>query len=177
MMLGEEGSGMGPPSKGTGAEDMESSGSGYGPDDEDAHVGGDKTKGKSGLDSEEDDDIDDDDEEDEDEDFENKKQRVDSPTTASTTTSTTSTTTTTTENYDEKSRILELVGSLHYILYYCLKRVGAYTPRYTLFMLRPIQTADLCAELWLCNNLWSCMLPLKRLLQHSSIISIDVQIT
>lgn len=105
MMLGEEGSGMGPPSKGTGAEDMESSGSGYGPDDEDAAVSSGKTKGKPGLDSEEDD-IDDEDEEDEDnDDFD--KQKVDIP--ATVTTTSTSTTTTTTENYDEESRIIELV--------------------------------------------------------------------
>lgn len=104
MMLGEEGSGMGPPSKGTGAEDMESSGSGYGPDDEDAAVSSGKTKGKPGLDSGEDD-IDDEDDEDEDnDDFD--KQKVDIPT-AITTTSTS--TTTTTENYEEESRILELV--------------------------------------------------------------------
>ncbi|XP_022166440.1 syndecan [Myzus persicae] len=104
MMLGEEGSGMGPPSKGTGAEDMESSGSGYGPDDEDAQVGG-KSKGKAGVDSEEDeDDMDDGDDEDEDdtEDFDTEKpQKVFNPVT------TTSTTTTTVKSLDEESNFPE----------------------------------------------------------------------
>ncbi|XP_025197780.1 syndecan [Melanaphis sacchari] len=92
MMLGEEGSGMSPSSKGTGAEDMESSGSGYGPDDEDAQVSG-KNKGKSGVDSEEDEeDMDDGDDEDDDdnEDFdtENPHKMFSPVTTASTTTTT-----------------------------------------------------------------------------------------
>lgn len=104
MMLGEEGSGMDPPSKGTGAEDMESSGSGYGPDDEDAQVGG-KNKGKAGVDSEEDeDDMDDGDDEDEDdnEDFDTEKsQKVFTPVT------TASTTTTTVKSLDEESNFPE----------------------------------------------------------------------
>jgi syndecan 2 len=104
MMLGEEGSGMGPPSKGTGAEDMESSGSGYGPDDEDAQVGG-KSKGKAGVDSEEDeDDMDDGDDEDEDdnEDFDTEKsQKVFTPVT------TASTTTTTVKSLEEESNFPE----------------------------------------------------------------------
>lgn len=114
MMLGEEGSGMGPPSKGTGAEDMESSGSGYGPDDEDAHVGS-KSKGKPGVDSEEDeDDMDDGDDEDEDdtEDFDTEKpQKVFTPVT------TTSTTTTTDKSLDEESNFPEQVR-LHIFLFY-----------------------------------------------------------
>ncbi|KAL4149132.1 hypothetical protein QTP88_003141 [Uroleucon formosanum] len=104
MMLGEEGSGMGPPSKGTGAEDMESSGSGYGPDDEDAQVVG-KNKGKAGVDSEEDeDDMDDGDDEDEDdnEDFDTEKsQKVFTPVT------TVSTTTTTVKSPNEESNFPE----------------------------------------------------------------------
>lgn len=107
-MIGDEGSGMSPTSKGTGVEDTESSGSGYGPDDEDAVVGNNQ-KGRPGPDSEEDeDDIEDDDEEEEEDgdDFEKVKlQKANTPSTAITT-STTSTTTTTTENYDEESRIL-----------------------------------------------------------------------
>lgn len=102
MMLGEEGSGMGSPSKGTGAEDMESSGSGYGPDDEDAQVGG-KSKSKPEVHSEDEDDEDmddvDDEDEDDNEDFENtdKPQKVFTPVT------TTSTTTTTVKSLDEES--------------------------------------------------------------------------
>lgn len=100
MMLGEEGSGMGPPSKGTGAEDMESSGSGYGPDDEDAQVGG-KSKGKPGVDSEEDEeDIDDGDDEDDDD---NGDFDTESTPKIFTPVPTTSTTTTTVKNHDEES--------------------------------------------------------------------------
>jgi hypothetical protein len=108
MMMGEEGSGMGSPSKGTGAEDMESSGSGYGPDDEDAHVR--KTKVKTPIDSEEDEDDEEDDEiENDNEDFVKENPSKINPSKTSTTSTTTSTTTTTTENYGEESRILELV--------------------------------------------------------------------
>jgi len=114
MMLGEEGSGMGPASKGTGAEDMESSGSGYGPDDEDAQVGG-KSKGKPGVDSEEDeDDMDDGDDEDEDdtEDFDTEKpQKVFNPVTSP------STTTTTVKSIDEESNFPEEVR-LYILLFY-----------------------------------------------------------
>ncbi|KAF0760799.1 syndecan-like, partial [Aphis craccivora] len=100
MMLGEEGSGMSPPSKGTGAEDMESSGSGYGPDDEDAQVGG-KSKGKPGVDSEEDEeDIDDGDDEDDDD---NGDFDTESTPKIFTPVPTTSTTTTTVKNHDEES--------------------------------------------------------------------------
>lgn len=115
MMLGEEGSeegsGMGPPSKGTGVEDMESSGSGYGPDDEDAHVNSNKkTKGKPDIDSEDEDIIDDDEEDEEDsDDFDKDKSPKNNVAATSTSTTTTSTTTTTTENYDEETRILEEV--------------------------------------------------------------------
>lgn len=109
MMLGIEGSGMDPPSKGTGAEDMESSGSGYGPDDEDAQVGH-KNKGKPDLDSEEDeDDIDDDEEDDEESDFNKEKPQNVIPPAISSPATTTSTTTTTTENYEDKSKIFEQV--------------------------------------------------------------------
>jgi len=120
-MLDEEGSGMGPISKGTGAEDMESSGSGYGPDDEDAQVGGAKNKGKAGIDSEEDEDEDDIDDDEDIEDFDKEKQpKVDLPITTTTTT-TTSTTTTTTENYYDESRIL-LVCSFNYFPFHLCEK-------------------------------------------------------
>lgn len=121
MMLGEEGSGMEPPSKGTGAEDMESSGSGYGPDDEDAQVGH-NNKGNPGLDSDEDeDDVDDDEEDEEDsDDFNKEKPQVLIPTAVSSSSTTTSTTTTTTENYEEKSKILELVCLFNYYFLSCM---------------------------------------------------------
>lgn len=120
MMLDEEGSGMDPSTKGTGAEDMESSGSGYGPDDEDAQVNG-NTKGKIDSD-EEDDDIDDDDEEEEDDDElvnnnEDFKEKPQKPTT--TTTSTTSSTIRTPKIDDEEStRYIDLVCYLNYLLTY-----------------------------------------------------------
>lgn len=118
MMLAEEGSGMDPATKGTGAEDMESSGSGYGPDDEDAQVNG-KTPGKTSIDSdEEDDDIDGDDEEEEDdlnEDF-NKEKSQKPIQQLSTTTSTTSSTVRTLKNDDEESRFIDPVCNLNYSL-------------------------------------------------------------
>jgi len=124
MMLGEEGSGMSPPSKGTGVEDMESSGSGYGPDDEDAQVGG-KNKGKAGVDSEEDeDDIDDGDDEDEDdnEDFDTEKsQKVFTPVT------TASTTTTTVKSLDEESNFPEQVCLYKYLFYLSSVFLPSYT--------------------------------------------------
>lgn len=119
MMLGDEGSGMDPATKGTGAEDMESSGSGYGPDDEDAQVSG-KTTGKTSIDSdEEDDDIDGDDEEEDDlnvnEDF--NKEKSQKPTQQlSTTTSTTSSTVRTPKNDDEESRYIDPVSNFNYSL-------------------------------------------------------------
>jgi hypothetical protein len=114
MMLGEEGSGMGPPSKGTGAEDMESSGSGYGPDDEDAQVGG-KSKGKAGVDSEEDDeDMDDGDDEDDDD---NEDFDTENPHKMFTPVSTISTTTTTVKSHDEESIFPEQVH-LYNLMFY-----------------------------------------------------------
>lgn len=114
MMLGEEGSGMSPPSKGTGAEDMESSGSGYGPDDEDAQVGG-KSKGKPGVDSEEDEeDIDDGDDEDDDD---NGDFDTESTPKIFTPVPTTSTTTTTVKNHDEESIFPEQVHLYKFIFY------------------------------------------------------------
>jgi len=124
MMLGEEGSGMGPPSKGTGAEDMESSGSGYGPDDEDAQVVG-KNKGKAGVDSEEDeDDMDESDDEDEDdnEDFDTEKsQKVFTPLT------TASTTTTTVKSLDEESNFPEEVRLFIFLFYSSFALLPSYT--------------------------------------------------
>lgn len=122
MMLDEDGSGMGPTSKGTGVEDMESSGSGFGPDDEDSQVGRTKNKGKPGIDSDEDeDDIDNDDEDDEtnedNEEFGKDKLSNNQPKIFPTTSTSTSTTTTTTENYDE-TRTPELVISINYLLLY-----------------------------------------------------------
>lgn len=115
LMLGTEGSGMNPSSKGTGAEDMESSGSGYGPDDEDAQVSG-KNKGKSVPDDEDDGN---DEDEDEDSDIEGLDKLPPKPaTTTAATISTTSTTTTTTENDELESRILELVWSINYFTFH-----------------------------------------------------------
>lgn len=122
MMLAEEGSGMDPATKGTGAEDMESSGSGYGPDDEDAQVNG-KTPGKSSNDSdEEDDDIDGDNEDDDDDlnvtgDFNKEKSQKPSQQ-LSTTTSTTSSTVRTLKNDDEESKYIDSVCNFYYSLIY-----------------------------------------------------------
>lgn len=114
MMLDEEGSGMDPATKGTGAEDMESSGSGYGPDDEDAQVSN-KSNGKTPIDSDEDDEIDDDDEEEDDnEDFNKEKaQKPIQP--ISTTTSTTSSTARTPKD-DEEPKYIDPVCSFNYSL-------------------------------------------------------------
>ncbi|VVC41231.1 Syndecan, conserved site,Syndecan/Neurexin domain [Cinara cedri] len=111
MMLGEEGSGMGASSKGTGAEDMESSGSGYGPDDEDALVKSNNEKLDTDDEEDEDDIEEEEEEEEEEEDGEDgeefEKAHKGSPV-ASTSTSTTSTTTTTTESYEEEPVIPDL---------------------------------------------------------------------